>query len=293
MTPYLVAVMGPTASGKTDFAEGIADHLGGLLVNADAFQVYRGLDIGTAKPVHKNRYRLMDLKDPDEEFGLGEWLRLAHVELSRAWERRQSVVVVGGTGLYVRALFEGYDDLAEAPSSELRRHWMERLQESGLESLAQVLRARAPEVAAITDLANPVRVTRALERLDSPRIPVFPLPGFRRAKYGLSMELPKLQARLEQRLGLMVANGWLAEVQTLIASKVNNDAPGMRAIGYRTWYDHLSGQLNYSEAFEIVRIQTLQYAKRQRTWLRREPGLISVDASAAPNPESLFRSLEG
>src|SRR5271165_7127776 len=131
-TPRLIAVMGPTASGKTDVAEAIADALDAQLINADAFQVYRGMDIGTAKPRAKGRYRLLDLKAPNEGFGVGEFVQLAQTELNTLFQERRSAVVVGGTGLYIRALFEQYSELAASPEPALRAALMEREYRDGL-----------------------------------------------------------------------------------------------------------------------------------------------------------------
>lgn len=288
MAPRLIAIMGPTASGKSDLAEAIADRLGALLLNADAFQVYRGMDIGTAKTRHKDRYRLLDLKEPTEDFGLGEWLRLAVTELEAAWERDQSVVVVGGTGLYMRALFEGYSDLAAAPSMETRAYWREQLDRRGLQELVRELQIHAPATAAETDTRNPVRVTRALERLNSPRLPPIQVPPYAKVKLGLNVELDILQSRIETRVHRMMEAGWLQEVRTLMDIGISKEAPGMRAIGYRTWYDQLSGKQDYEEALRSVLTQTNQYAKRQRTWLRREPSLVTVDAGRPPDLEALM-----
>ena len=125
--------MGPTASGKSSLAEKIADALDAILLNADSFQVYRYLDIGTAKPTVKEQYRLLDLKDPNESFGVGEWVHLAQQELELAWERRQSVVIVGGTGLNIRALMERYGEMSGPPSPELRDALNQKLEREGLQ----------------------------------------------------------------------------------------------------------------------------------------------------------------
>src|SRR5688572_23240532 len=118
--PFLLAVMGPTASGKTDLAEHLADETGAQLINADAFQVYKGFDIGTAKSVNANRYELIDIREPDESFGVGEFVQLANAELERLFAGGTSAIVVGGTGLYVRALFEEYEAMSGPPDPQLR-----------------------------------------------------------------------------------------------------------------------------------------------------------------------------
>ena len=131
----LIAVMGPTASGKTGLAEALADELDATLINADAFQIYRGMDIGTAKPKAKSRYALLDIKNPNEGYGVGEWAQSAQAIVQDAWIAAKSVIVVGGTGLYIRALFEEYDGLHPAPDPVLRSELELREQTEGLPAL--------------------------------------------------------------------------------------------------------------------------------------------------------------
>src|SRR5689334_3511641 len=127
--------MGPTGSGKTEVAEAIAERLGAQLINADAFQVYRGMDIGTAKPTEKHRYRLLDLKQPNAGFGVGEFVQLASEELRELHHEGRDAVVVGGTGLYIRALFEGYAEMVSPPDPNLRSELMARERTKGLATL--------------------------------------------------------------------------------------------------------------------------------------------------------------
>lgn len=275
----LIAIMGPTASGKTPLAEALAQDLGAELINADAFQIYRGLDIGTAKPRNKDRYRLLDLKDPDEAFGLGAWLELVHPILADLYGHGRHAVVVGGTGLYIRALFEEYTEIAPPPDPELRRE----LAETSIEVLRTRLTADWPEVAERTDLANPRRVRRALERSlgDSPGTQVA-LPPFRKLKVGLETDLETTKQRITTRIGEMVHNGWAREVERLREAGFRRQDPGLRAIGYRAMWDHLDGNCTLDAAVEKTVIETRQYAKRQRTWLRAEPHLhrLTSDSSA-------------
>ncbi len=275
--PLLLAVMGPTGAGKTFVAELLADALDAQLINADAFQVYRGLDIGTSKPTDKARYRLLDVKEPTEGFGVGEWIRLAQVELERLWDERRSAIVVGGTGFYVRALFEQYADLQGEPDPELRQELMRAEREQGLEALAERLRRLDPGAAEATDLKNPVRVRRALERLLSPAEPVkVSLPPFARHKVALIPPSEKLDPVLKNRVLAMLRAGWAAEVEALLEKGVTLDAPSMRAIGYQCVADFLNRQISQEEMVDRVWQATRRYAKRQRTWLRSEPDLREI-----------------
>lgn len=269
--------MGPTGSGKTDLAEALADRLDAELVNADAFQVYRGLDIGTNKPKDRGRYRLLDLVEPDEPFGVGEWVRLAREILDDLFARRCSAVFVGGTGLYIRALFEEYAEMGEAPPPELRAQVDDWRRTEGVEGLLRRLEAIGiPEG---LDQKNPVRVSRALERALHPSpAPPFRLPPFRKRKVAISIPSAQLAERVLARTRDFVQNGWVSEVEGLRSRGIGEDAPGMRAIGYRTLLRHLDGDVDREDAIaEIVR-DTMRYAKRQRTWLRSEPDLIWIEA---------------
>lgn len=276
--PVLIAVMGPTGSGKTSFAERLAGALGAQLLNADAFQIYRGMDIGTAKPENRERYRLLDLKEPNEPFGVGEFVRLANSELQDLFREGRSAVVVGGTGLYIRALFEEYADMAEAADPNLRQELMARLRDEGLESLVPELLAKRPDAAQKIDLRNPVRVTRALERLSSPGPRIrYELPPFVRTKFALMPRREVLDASIETRHRRMVQNGWVQEVKRLLLAGYCPTDPGFRAIGYRNWASHLEGNVGLEETTATIIAETRRYAKRQRTWIRSEPSVTLID----------------
>ncbi|MBS1712762.1 MAG: tRNA (adenosine(37)-N6)-dimethylallyltransferase MiaA [Armatimonadetes bacterium] len=275
MSPFLLAVMGPTGSGKSPVAEVLAEKTDALLLNADAFQVYRGLDIGTNKPNDRSRYRLIDVVGPTEGFGLGQWVRLALRILEDAYQEGRNVIVVGGTGLYVRALFEEYADMSAAPDPDLRSRLVRREQEEGLEALVEDLRrsGRAEGV----DLANPVRVRRALERSLSSEEPIHVrLPGFRKKKVALEPPVPGFETALSERVGRMWDAGWPEEVEGLLASGVPETAPSFRAIGYQSVARFLRGRSTRQETVATIAQQTRRYAKRQRTWLRTEPLLTAI-----------------
>ncbi len=291
--PALIAVLGPTGSGKSDFAEALADRTGALLLNADAFQVYRGLDIGTNKPQDRARYELLDLVDPHEPFGVVPWVQAALPLLAQAYAEGRSVILVGGTGFYVRALMDEFADLRAAPDPELRAHFMAREEAEGLPALVAELQSLAPETAAETDLKNPVRVRRALERLQAAPADPIQLPPFARHKLALLPEPEWLNERLVARTSQLLAQGWLEEVKALLASGVTSEDPGMRAIGYRDVVEYLQGRLTREQLEEQIITATRQYAKRQRTWLRTEKGLVSYQRERAQwNPLAWGRDWE-
>ncbi|HLK16038.1 MAG TPA: tRNA (adenosine(37)-N6)-dimethylallyltransferase MiaA [Fimbriimonadaceae bacterium] len=286
--------MGPTGSGKTEVAEAIAERLGAQLINADAFQVYVGMDIGTAKPKDKHRYRLLDLNPPSEGFGVGEFVQRATRELVELYEAGRSAVVVGGTGLYIRALFESYSGLAAMPEPELRARLMERERVEGPKALVEELTRRAPEVAEKTDLANPVRVRRALEKLDTkgPMIQAS-LPPFARTKLVLQRDRSELNAHLEIRMHRMVQNGWLEEVEGLRKAGFGPGDPGFRALGYSALWQHLAGAMALNDALDATVTDTRRYAKRQRSWLRSEPGAVPISGTTGPEMvDAALRALQ-
>lgn len=282
--PHLIGVTGPTASGKTLLAEELADLFQAELVNADSFQVYRGLDIGTAKPEHKDRYRLLDIKNPKEGFAVGEFVQLAHEICSACWSRRQSVVVVGGTGLNIRALFEEFTDMLGTPDPELRAELNAHLERSGLDYLVQELELLDLEAFQRVDRANPVRVIRAIERAKGSKTAIeFDLPPFRKTKFALESTSADLNERIESRVREMVQNGWAHEIERLREEGYRPTDPGFRAIGYRAMWDVVEERRDLEQAIADTIVETRQYAKRQRTWLRSEPNLIRLTADPGAN----------
>lgn len=273
----LLGIYGPTASGKTALAERIATEIDAQLINADAFQVYRYLDIGTAKPENKNRYELIDILDPKETFGVGEWVLRACSLLEGLFAKGRNAVLVGGTGLYLRALFEEYAEMSPPPSEQLRAELMRREQTEGLQTLVQELIQKNPNLAERTDLKNPARVRRALERtlVGVNRIEIR-VPPFRKVKVGIDPDKPMLDGAIEHRVGEMMQNGWVDEVRNLIKLGYGPSDPAFRAIGYAEVFDFISHRIGLAEASAKIVLATRQYAKRQKTWLRSEPRLNRI-----------------
>jgi len=273
----LTAIMGPTGSGKSALAEMLADATGAQLVSADAFQVYRGFDIGTNKPADTSRYELIDICDPTQSYGAGEFVRDSLAVLERCFAAGQDVIVVGGTGFYIRALFEEYAEMAGLPDPAIRASIEERFQTEGLQPLVDELLAKDPDTK--VDLRNPVRVRRALEKLAQPSAVIqIKLPPFRKMKFGLRLPKPLLDQRIEKRLDQMLSMGWEREVRLIIDRGIPVDAPAMRAIGYQSILKSAEGLIGPEEARERTLVETRQYAKRQMSWLRSEPGLTWIDA---------------
>lgn len=263
--------MGPTASGKTALAEALADATGLQLVNADAFQVYCGMDIGTAKSTRKADYLMMDLLDPWEPFGAGQWIVRVSNELTVLHEQGRGAIVVGGTLYYIRALFEGYSDLKGPPHPAVRA----ALDARDLADLLEELSRRDPAAASAVDPSNRVRVQRAVERLDAEPI-AWSIPTFRKVKIGLDSNPDLLRSRIAERVPKQLAEGWLDEVRALTGHGVQREDPGMRAHGYRALWDVVLEGADLGKATQGIVHEVCQYAKRQRTWLRTEPELATM-----------------
>jgi tRNA dimethylallyltransferase len=280
--PFLAAVMGPTASGKSAAAEALAEATGARLINADAFQVYRGFDIGTSKPDRPERYALIDVLDPHEQGGAGWWVRLALAELEEAFSLGQSCVIVGGTGFWIRALMDEYAGLKPAPNPALRAELAERLANEGLEALADELRRLDPAAHGSVDLRNPHRVCRALERALEPEPALkVQLPAFNCTKFVLDWPAEELVVRIERRLDEAWERGWPAEAASLDAAGHGPPAPAWRAIGYQEAAEAFRGELTELAAKDRIAVLTRKYGKRQRTWLRSEVGAFRLEGRDA------------
>ncbi|MBS1718133.1 MAG: tRNA (adenosine(37)-N6)-dimethylallyltransferase MiaA [Armatimonadetes bacterium] len=289
--PILIGVMGPTASGKSDLAEHLADKFNAALINADAFQMYRYMDIGTGKPLDKTRYELLDILEPSERSGAGEFINRALPQLQRSYESGRSAIVVGGTGMYIRALFEEFADIAAPASQELKDEIREIEEKGGLELLLRRLEEIDPHTS--VDKRNPARVKRALEKVLAPSSPSsFRLPYSNRIKLTICHDKPVLESRIATRVEKMVHNGWISETERLRSMGYGPDCPGFRAIGYRAMWRVLEGEIRAEVAIEETVRDTRLYAKRQRTWLRKEPGLISLegDTNLFLRAEEIVRS---
>jgi len=299
----IVALVGATATGKSAVALAAAAASGGEIVNADALQAYRGLDIGTAKPSAAERvgvpHHLIDVLDPRERFSAGEFARRARAALAEIAARGRPAFVVGGSGLYLRALWSG---LAEIPrvDPDVRASLDRRLAAEGLPALRAELSCRDPATAARLGARDTQRILRALEvalgtgrslsswlaaaRSENPPPPM--------RKVGLTLPRAVLYDRIAERVRQMVDRGWPDEVRRLLAAGVPRDAPALQAIGYSDWIRQIDGETDSRETVEAIVRATRRYAKRQETWFRREANVEWRDArDADPLARELARSV--
>jgi tRNA dimethylallyltransferase len=287
--PPLLGIVGPTASGKTDLALAIARSLPVEILVADSRQMYRGMDVGTAKPSAAARaavpHHLVDLVRPDEPFSVADWVARAR-EIVRDVEGRGKLpMIVGGTGLYVAALVDGHDYAAQPWSPDVRRRLAVELETNGLDALAERLRSADPALAVRTDLRNPRRVLRALERIEAAGGPVAPRSqpyGGRVALVGLSRPRNVLYRRIDARAHrLFTVDGLVDEVRSLLADGIGPDRPAMSGHGYAEAAAHLAGRMSVAKAIEVTARRTRQYAKRQLSWFGRDPRVMWIPAGAS------------
>jgi len=281
-------ILGPTAVGKTDVAIRLAERWGGEIISADSSAVYRGLDIGSAKPTpdeqRRVRFHLIDVADPSEVFTAARFRELALQAIADIQARGKRVLIVGGTGLYLRVLLHGFS-LAPPPADpEVRARWKAEVERVGAPALHARLQQIDPIAAARIHPNDAVRITRALEVYEMTGVPISQwqrraeaeLPAI---KVGLTMPREQLYARIDQRVDKMIAQGMLQEVQTLLQNGYNPEQPALKGLGYRHLIGYLQGRFSWDEAVRLWKRDTRRYAKRQMTWFRKEPGVHWVNAS--------------
>lgn len=287
----LVVIVGPTAVGKTALSIALAGRLGAEVVSADSRYLYRGMDIGTAKPSEAERARvphhLIDVTTPDRPWTLAQFqaAALAAIESIRARGRR--ALLVGGTGQYVRAITEGWQVPPGEPSSELRAELEATLARDGVAALAARLREIDPDSAARVDLRNPRRLIRALEvalttgesfvaqrRRAAPPFPILTL--------GLTLPRPELYARIDARVDAMLRAGLVEEVRSLVAKGYDWDLPAMSALGYKQIGQYLRGECDLPEAARRIKSATRQFVRRQANWFKpSDPAIRWFDVATA------------
>ena len=275
-----IVLLGPTAAGKSEIALHLAPLVGGEIVGADSRQIYRGLVIGTAAPSAEERARvphhLASFLSPGEIYSAGRFAREARPLLAGLMARGVTPVVVGGSGLYIRALVQGLFEGPERDES-IRAELALRLGTEGLDTLREELRRVDPNSMAAILPGDSVRVIRALEVF---RLTGTPISELRRKsarapiavrRYGIRWERTPLAARIGDRIDDQLRRGFLEETRALIAQDLPPDAPGLRTLGYRELVAHLAGTHTLEEAVRTIGLRTRQLAKRQETWFRREP----------------------
>ena len=285
----IVVICGPTGSGKTNLALSLAEKIPLEIISADSRQVYRRMDIGTAKATVEEQaivpHHMIDLIDPDQEFSVAEFVDLARSLIREISERGKIPCIVGGTGLYIRALLGG---LAQLPSSnsELRKQLHQRENDEGPGSLFRELQQVDPVAAAEIHPNNIVRIVRALEvciisgrRMSELKAEhSFAEQSYRALKLAPEFARAELYARINHRSKQMIACGLVDEVRGLVES-YSSDLKALQTLGYREVVRYIKEEISAEQMFADIQKYTRRYAKRQLTWFRKEPEIIWVDSS--------------
>ncbi len=297
LKPNLIVIIGPTAVGKTSLAIELAQHLDGEIISADSRLFYRGMDIGTAKPSREQLqavpHHLIDVIDPDEEWGLAQFQQAAYAAISDINARGKLPFLVGGSGQYIRAITQGWTPPAIEPNLELREVLERWGEEIGVEQLHQKLERIDPEAATKMDNRNLRRLVRAFEVIfqsgrlfstqrerDEVSYSIFQL--------GLIRSRASLYARIDQRLESMLAQGWEAEVERLFQSGYSTDLPSMSAIGYAQLGEVARGKIERDEALRIIKQKSHAFVRRQANWFKAEdPSIHWFDLDQGENPADM------
>ena len=302
MQPKLVVITGPTASGKTALGVALARRLGGEVVSADSMQIYRGMDIGTAKPTPEEMqgvpHHMIDIADPTENYSVSRYAEEASACVDDILARAKLPIVVGGTGLYIDSLIAGRTFADGTADTALRQELSERYDEIGGEGLLGELRKVDPERAAKLHPADKKRIVRAMEvyiltgrtitqhDAETRAVP----PRYDAAKIALDFAVRQdLYDRIDRRVDIMVQQGLFDEVRALLAAGVPADCTAMQAIGYKEAVAAVQGKAAPQDAVAAIQLASRRYAKRQLTWLRRDQDLFWLRHEKTPDMDRACR----
>ena len=289
--PFVVVVVGPTASGKTDVAQTIALQVSGEVVSADSMQIYRGMDIGTGKlPVDERLvpHHGFDLVDPGEPYSAALFQEYARSCFAKIQERGNTPVLCGGTGFYVRAAIDDYRfPEGEQVGNPIRDEYNEFARVNGPQALWDLLNEKDPESAQIIPPADTKRVVRAFELLHDgtsyaqQKAKLASIPQMIPARFiGLQVDPEILRQRIDRRVDAMFDSGFIDEVRALLDKGFRDGITAPQAIGYKEVVAALDGQISMDEAREKMKVATHRYAKRQRTWFRKDKRIMWLDADS-------------
>ena len=296
--PEIVCVVGPTAAGKTEYAINLAKKYNGEVVSCDSMQIYRYMDIGTAKPTQEEMqnipHHMIDFVDPREDYSVADFVRDARACINDILERKKLPVLCGGTGLYVDSILNQIEFSEEKKDEKYRHQLQELAQVKGNDAVYALLLEQDPKAAEAIHPHNLKRVIRALEIIKTTGMTKEEAdkkarkePVYQATIYGMQMEREKLYQRINLRVDQMMDQGLLDEVRGLLQVGVPPDAQAMKGLGYKELLPCILEGAPVADAVERIKLGTRHYAKRQLTWLRREADVLWVDALS---PEA-FREL--
>lgn len=293
----LLAIVGPTAVGKTALSLTLAQTLNGEIVSADSRQIYRGMDIGTAKPTLDERatipHYLINIVDPDEEYSLALYKTQADAAIEDIAKRRRLPLLVGGTGQYLAAVLQGWSIPSVPPQPAFRAQLEHEADEHGAEALHARLVAIDPVAAAAIPISNVRRVIRALEVYHVTGQPISAQqqkhpPSYQTRTIWLTLAAEPLYERIDERVDAMMSAGLLEEVRSLLECGYTWNLPAMSSLGYREFQPYFAGTATREEAVQRLKFNTHAFARRQRSWFRRLPGMAQIPADA---PDLVERAL--
>ncbi len=288
--PPLVVLLGPTAVGKTALSLELCARFGGEVVGADSRQIYRGMDIGTAKPTLAEQrqapHHLIDLCNPDDPFSLADYQQRAYRTIEAIHARGHVPFLVGGTALYIRAVVDGLRLPEVPPNPTLRAELEQYLRGHGRDALFQWLQRVDPATSALIDGKNPRRVLRALEIFLSTGRSKVALEGadpppYRILQIGLDRPRAELYQRTDARIEIMMAEGLLEETKRLLAAGYYPPLPAITSLGYREMIDYIEGKLTLDQAIERFKTETHRYVRHQYTWFRKMQEIIWFKLASA------------
>lgn len=276
----VVAIIGPTASGKTALSIKLAKEIDGEIINGDSMQIYKQMDIGTAKITEQEMdgvpHHLLSIKEPTESFSVAEYQQLVRAKIAEIQSRGKMPILVGGTGLYVQAVLYDFQFTKEEVNEGARKKYYEQLEELGPEAMHARLAAVDPATAAEIHPNNTRRVIRALEMAELSGVSKAAeeynrgdVPLYNHLIIGMDMDREKLYERINLRVDLMLENGLLDEVRALYDEGIR-DVQSVKAIGYKEFYSYFEDRLTFDEAVEQVKQNSRRYAKRQLTYFRNK-----------------------
>lgn len=287
----VIAIVGSTASGKTDLSLRIAEKIKGEIISADSRQIYRGLDIGTAKPSKEVRAKIphhfIDILDPDEDYSAGEYGQEARKKINELLSNGRVPIIVGGSGLYIKALVDGLFE-GPAKNKEIREQLEDEAKRYGKEMLYEKLKKIDPISASRMDFTKLRRIIRALEVYYITGKPISELhssqqtrPEFDVVQYGIEWDRNILYERINKRVDAMFEKGLVDEVKTLKENGYSPALNSLNTVGYKEVFDMLEGKLNEKDARELIKRNTRRYAKRQLTWFRADKRIHWIKISDA------------
>ena len=299
----VIAIIGPTAVGKTALSFSLADHYGTDLISGDAYQIYRHMDIGTAKPtadeLAQYRHYLIDIAGPDEPYSAAKFCRMAGAAITKINGEGNIPILVGGTGLYVQSLLEGYDFQASRMTAADKRQAEEKLNSLDRENLKAYIRKETdwepPDWHEL--LSNTHRLTRLVSAIEQGEGRSFVRQGKAHDlvydAYVIGLRLPRevLYDRIEKRVDIMVEAGWIDEVRHLLSIGISPDSQAMKAIGYQELSRYVTGTMTLEDAVFQIKARTRHFAKRQLTWFKRMPYIHWYDKDHYENEHALIAAV--